>query len=399
MKRDSLSPGKIYIESLEEVLGIRLDNDSLKGKVRRKQIESIAEHVRTLSLALTKQGEAPLEHRYLARKEFQQAYQLYYTTTNFLKVIPPLRELQLGGFAEKDELHVLDLGTGTGAAIWGLVQFLETDHAKPIKLTVTAVDSVGENLQFVRTFARAVAKRCTYVTLSVETKQTDLESVSDRTFGTGAFDLVLMMNTLNELNESARASMRTILPKAITTDGNIILIEPASKSHSRSLLELRDQMVADGLTIFAPCTRQQTCPALVSEDNWCHGDYRWDRPRFAAMIDEHIGLVRLSLKSSYFTINKRGSTLPSVLAKSNGSYRVVSERFDEKGRVRAICCGTDGRGEFILNKRDKSLDNKQFMYVERYDLIQLSGVLAREHDTVISEASIAIQVLQSTGAR
>jgi SAM-dependent methyltransferase len=401
MKRDILSPGRIYIESLEEVLAMRLDSDTLKGKVVRKQLEAIAADVLKLSRGLTGRSEVELEKGYLSRKEFQLAYRLYYTTTNFLKIIPPLRELAFLQFAEKESLRVLDLGSGTGAAIWGLVQFLEAHHRQTIELAVVAVDSVSENLAFIRMFATAVAKRCTHVKLRVETKQQDLEALTDKSFPAGSFDLVTMMNTLNELSDSAQVRLFGSLPSYLSESGSMLVIEPASREASRSLLRHRDRMVDQGLTVYAPCTRQASCPALSKEDDWCHSEYRWERPRVIALIDEMSGLVRLSLKSTYLTLNRSGLTLRGslpVTLESDG-YRVVSERFDEKGRVRAICCGESGRDGFVLNKRDKSLANKAFTDVERYDLVQISNATKREHDTVISEASTVQLVLQSSGAR
>lgn len=399
MKRVLLSPGRIYTESLEEVLGLSLDADSLHAKVARKEIESIAADVRALSDALTGQAGAVRQRHYLAKPRFQRAYRLYYTTTNFLKIVPPLRELHASGFFDRDSLRVLDLGTGTGAAIWGLIQFVEEDLRKPITLHVTAIDAVSENLAFVRTMAQAVVQRCSYVTLVVTTQQLDLESISDDTFMPDAFDLVTMMNTLNELGPRLRKQLHQTFARIIGDHGHVIVIEPASKTASRGLLEFRDAAVTGGYTIYAPCTRQAHCPALGEEDDWCHGEYHWERPRYIALIDEIAGLVRLSIKSSYITLNRQGATLSGAFGIQSHAWRVVGDRSDEKGRVRAMCCSAAGKCDVVLNKRDKTLANKQFYDVERYDLLEISAIEHREHDSVLSEASEVRVVLRATGAR
>src|SRR5581483_5101590 len=124
------------------------------------------------------------------------------------------------------------------------------------------------------------------------------------------------------------ADMVAVAQKMLRPDGAMILIEPASRYGSRTLLQCRDELVTSGITIFAPCVRQSTCPALVKESDWCHAAPRWERPRFIRILDEQIGNLRLSLKYSYMIVMKRAlniaSTFPDVDA--NGLFRIVSDR-------------------------------------------------------------------------
>ena len=180
--------------------------------------------------------------------------------------------------------------------------------------------------------------------------------------------------------------------------GALVMIEPATRDQSRRLLRFRDMAVKKNTTVYSPCTRQENCPALIKEDDWCHSENAWVRPPFIKAIDDIAGTLRLSLKYSYLILRKDGVTLGNALSKKP-LYRAVSERFDEKGRVRSILCGENGRYEHVINKRDLSDSNKDFPEIQRYDLASLLGEEAREHDIRLPKEAEFQIVLPILGAR
>jgi ribosomal protein RSM22 (predicted rRNA methylase) len=291
-------------------------------------------------------------------------------------------------------LQILDLGSGSGAAIWGLIVFLEEELQQPIEIEIMAVDSVAQNLKDIRTFHDKLLQSCEYVKSTLQTKLLDLEQEISVVW---KFDLITMMNTLNELSDAAEEKTLNTLPNLLEEKGTVLFIEPATRKQSRRLLTFRDAAIKNNWTIYAPCTRQSNCPALEKDDNWCHSEYKWERPDFIRLIDDITGTLRLSIKCTYFTMNRSGQRLPDVLGKTN-LWRSVSERFDEKGRVRSILCGEPARTQFILNKRDKTDGNREFMKLERYDLIEVTNEERREHDWRITENSTNSIVLPVLGA-
>src|SRR5204862_2664652 len=96
-------------------------------------------------------------------------------------------------------------------------------------------------------------------------------------------------------------------------------------------------------------------------------------------IDDMAEMLRLSLKSTYIVLRKDKITLGNSLREKN-LYRIVSERFDEKGRIRSFLCGENGRYEHVINKRDLSELNKDFAEIIRYDVGSITGEEKREHD-------------------
>ena len=56
--------------------------------------------------------------------------------------------------------------------------------------------------------------------------------------------------------------------------------------------------------------------------------------------------------------------------------RVVSDRFEEKGRTHARVCTENGLMDLELQKRDRSEANEAFRDVYRYDLLELGETVA-----------------------
>jgi ribosomal protein RSM22 (predicted rRNA methylase) len=338
---------------------------------------------------------------YLRSKEIREAYMLYYMTTNLLKIIPPLRELSYSNFFEQTSpLRVLDLGSGTGAAIWGLLSYLH-DEGKATAPDITLTDSLTENLSEAENFSRHFIKQFPGIIPRLSFEKFDLRKPGDipeKIKSIGMFHLITIMNVLNELDEAGDSALLETLMSLLDEHGAIIMIEPATRTQSRRLLRFRDLAVQQGATIYSPCTRQGNCPALIKEDDWCHTEVEWKRPSFIEAIDDRVGTLRLSLKSTYMILRKDDITISEALAQKN-LYRAVSERFDEKGRIRSFLCGENGRYEHIINKRDLNESNQDFAEVERYDLVKLLGTEVREHDIKLPPGAKFSIMLPNLGAR
>ncbi len=399
MKRERLTIPQNYVTALERTLGIQLSSDALRTRVGKKALEQYAESVQKLSIGLTKDRTVLLATSYLSDADLRKAYLLYFQTTNALKVIPPLREFFLGSeLLKKDTLRILDLGCGTGAASWGALHFLRDEMKYEGKIELVLSDNVGENLHLAKTFLYALDAKQAMTTKFLHSDLRKPNALSAEITSGAPYDLILAMNIVNELPQGNDALFLESMLLMLDEQGALVVIEPATKSQSRRLLEFRDLTTKNGATIFSPCTRQANCPALINPNDWCHTEIDWDRPHFIKMIDEITGNLRLSLKSSYFVITKNGATLASRLENRKFS-RVVSELFIEKGRRRMYLCNTDGRDEFTMNLRDKNDKNRDVVELERYDLIEVVGEEAREHDRRITEASTVEIVLRSSGAR
>ena len=402
MIRDVLLIPDEYTSALEQRLGFDLRPASLATRIGKAYIAQKGEIVSQINEGLTKQRPEFLASDYLRSREIREAYMLYYMTTNILKIIPPLRELSYSGiFKQASPLRILDLGTGTGAAIWGLLSYF-LDEKKNIPLEITLTDSLEENLSETEKFSTFFISRIGHIVPILSFQKFDLrkpKEIPEKIKSSEPFHLITMMNVLNELDEANDSFLLESLMSLLDEQGTVIMIEPATRTQSRRLLRFRDLAIQKGANVYSPCTRQAGCPALKKEDDWCHTEMKWKRPPFIKAIDDIVGTLRLSLKSTYMILRKDGLTISNAVDTEKNLYRVVSERFDEKGRVRSFFCGENGRYEHVINKRDLSEFNGDFTEIERYDLISLIGEEVREHDIRLpKEARLSI-VLPNSGAR
>lgn len=324
-----------------------------------------------LLLALTDMGErftaeerpASLHAGY-DRGAWVAAYLLYYGTVNALKVRFPLREwARTRAPMTAPSLSVLELGAGPGTGLLGLACLLEDEPALVNRiLSWEAIDRSTRNLSLSRRLAEALGPRLGEVRITWTPRD-----ILDAGSGAGTHDLVLAMNLLNELPQARESTILGIAENALKQDGVLILIEPALRWTSRRLLRLRDQALGVGWSVLSPCTRQSQCPALEKDRDWCHHEEFWERPSLLAELDQALGRVKLSLKYSYLILSRT----PTPVAFPDQVYRVVSERFDEKGRTRLVLCGMHGRAMTRCNHRDRHPDTEAFFRADRYDLLHL----------------------------
>lgn len=361
----------------------------MRTPAAKKWLTRVAGSVAELSEGLTKDRAAFLAERYLERREEREAYLAYFTTTNLLKLWPPLRELARSGFfarhaADAAPIRHLDLGAGTGAAVWSLATFLREHDG--ISLSTVAVDHVQANLDVVSRFAKSLKHLLPNFALDVRTEYSRLPKLDLEPSAT--YDLITMMNVVNELPEESDTLLISTLLKLLSERGVAIMIEPSAKEPSRRALRFRDRMVAAGFYVFSPCTRTGGCPALEREDDWCHTAVDWLRPEFIRMIDDLTGNLRLTLKSTYSVFVRQDMNLSDAILGHRDfweSGRVVSELFKEKGRARAYICNERGRKEYLWMKRDKSVANREMLQLERYDLVQIEGVEERQSDVLVGQ--------------
>lgn len=347
-----------YIEFLETELNLPLSRPTILD------LDAMAQEVAALSNRFVHRDR--LTERYLDSPDLERAYFLYFGTTHLPRMFFPLSELAGTGFFARPEIRLADLGSGTGAALFGTCFWLEGRYASDVK--AVAVDHSSSALQ---KLSERFAKLFPKVTL--QTVRGDLAKPLELD---GAFDLITAAHVLNEIPEDEFFPSR--LRQWLKPDGVVILMEPALPETSRRLLRLRDRMIAEGWHVLSPCFRGAPCPALDAD--WCHQDLPWERPAFIRWIDERIGLIKKSLKFSCIVLSPQGEPYPKL-------WRVVSERFDEKGRTRIYLCGGAGRHVFVQNKRDRTEGNRAFAKLKRYDVVECEDIAVRAHDRSVGKES------------
>src|SRR3990170_2345020 len=346
-------------------------------KLSPDELKALAADVARLSSLLTRERE-DLPDAYLNDRKLRQAYFLYFVPSNLAKIHLPLRELSLHhkSILSKERLSILDIGSGPGTATLGALDFFSQQGKRPL-LQCTAVDQVGENLKDAEDLFRSWRDR-TGINASLRTIRSKVEKAMDRLSG-DRYDIIMLSNALNELfhGDEDRIAKRilfleNILDRLLTPDGSCIIIEPALRETSRELLMVRDGLLEEGFSLYAPCLGNGKCPALANPKDWCHEDIPWDPPELVKEIDSRTGLRKDSLKFSYLVLRQDGLSLADIHGAD--SFRVVSEPLVSKGKIEFYICGKGRRRPFVRLDKDKSVSNETFESMKRGDIVGFERV-------------------------
>lgn len=330
-----------------------------------------------LSNLLTRERET-IPPAYLRDKDLREAYIRYYVPANQYKIHVPLKELSLhaGELLKKDRLRILDLGSGPGTAILGVMDFFSSHGEKPF-LEFIAVDPLSENLldaeRLFQSFQKEVSANASLLTIKSSIERT-------KSLPEGPFDIIILSNVLSEVfhPDPARIEIRVkllkvLIKKSLADDGNCIIIEPALRATSRDLLEVRDGLLKEGLHIYSPCLMNEPCPALINPKDWCHEDIPWKAPAAILEIDKLTGLRKDSLKFSYLIIRKDTLSLSDIFG--NNPFRVVSEPLISKGKSEYYLCGAGGRRLVVRLDKNKSKLNEPFSSLKRGNIVSFQGLI------------------------
>ena len=279
----------------------------------------------------------------------------FFTIADAMKVCVPIGELRgRGAIPDRAPLAVLDLGAGCGAQSLGLATCLARS------LAITAIDQDRDALAIAE---RALAR---YSHVSFEGRTGDVTTMEFC-----RADLVVIGSVMNELTPHAGLTVVERAVASIPIDGAVIIIEPALRSTSRALHELRDAVLSRGLAhVFAPCTRRTSpCPALADAEDWCHEDRSVQLPPATAEFARLTHLRDRGMKFSYLVLRRE----PTPLVDREGAWRIVSAPRLLKGKLEVFGCSDAGRFPIRLLRKNRAPSNRDLERVERGDVVVVSG--------------------------
>jgi ribosomal protein RSM22 (predicted rRNA methylase) len=168
-----------------------------------------------------------------------------------------LREIT-PGFAPAS---LLDIGAGPGTATWAAAETFPSLGSFTLIDANTALRTLA--LDFVHGNPRLAG-----VHYSLREARAGLADAA-------AADLVVASYMIGEMNVSERSAL-TELMWAKTRD-TLLIVEPGTPAGYSRIIALRDQLIAAGAYVAAPCPHEGNCP-LVAPD-WCHFTQRLPRSR------------------------------------------------------------------------------------------------------------------------
>jgi len=344
-------------------------------KLSRDEMKALAADVVRLSKLLTRDREA-LPAAYLKDEGLRKAYRTYFLPSNSGKIHIPLKDLSLSPKKPlaREKLRILDLGSGPGTSVLGVMEFFARNELRP-ELDFIAVDHVAENLRETEALFGACRPEL-YPDATLKTIRTSVEQMHME----GWFDLIILSNLMNELfhvdgDRTAKrvAFMKSVLGRFLAHDGSCIIIEPALRETSRGMLEVRDGLLEHGYTVYSPCLGSDSCPVLADPRDWCHEDLPWDPPALIKELDRLVGLRKDSLKFSYLVLRKDGLSLADIQDKN--AFRIVSEPLVSRGKKEFYICGHGLRKLVTRLDKDTTSLNGPFENLKRGEVAAFEGLM------------------------
>ncbi|WP_461018423.1 small ribosomal subunit Rsm22 family protein [Streptomyces daliensis] len=198
-------------------------------------------------------GRTPTETPVLRDRADAVAYAAYRMPATFGAV-----RAALGAFAERagewiPAAHV-DVGGGTGAATWAAAD-VWGGTGRPTTVLDWAEPALALGRELAGTSREETLRTAEWrqrkITAGLELPEADLVTVS---------------YVLGELTEPDR---RAAVEAAARAAGAVVVVEPGTPEGYLRVREARDQLVAAGLRVLAPCPHSDRCPIVPGED-WCH---------------------------------------------------------------------------------------------------------------------------------
>lgn len=220
---------------------------------------------------------------------------------------------------------MLDLGAGPGTAMWAA-----TEHFSELT-GIVLVEDVAEWI--------AVGKRLAESSKldSIRSAEWQQGSVM-QPFSSGVFDLVTISYVLNELRSG---DVTTFATAAWKRAANVLLIvEPGTPVGFKRIRRVREELIAEGARIVAPCPHENECP--MRNGDWCHFAERLER----SSEDRQAKLAALGYedeKYSYVVVTREPVSLPAA--------RILRHPRKHSGHVELELCTPQGLKRETVSKK------------------------------------------------
>ncbi len=349
-----------WVAEAEQVTG-------LKGE---KALGALTPEVEGMSLRFTRERPEMLGG-YTETEAGCTGYGVYFFPQTFARMWHVLKNLE---HREFEDLEILDVGSGTGAAGLAVARW-GTCHGTRVK--VTAVEKSALAMET----GRRVFAGCRELWPEAEWEGIwgDLDSgvpVGRR------WDVVVCSFVLNELGDEEKrlAAVRRMLGW-LKPGGVVMVLEPAGEASSGALMRMRDVLVSaishqpPAIRVLAPCLHQAACPMRVAGHGYCHDVRRWRVPGSLEFVNRKLQRTIWDVKVSYLILQDTGqgtenSEVFSALGPQPLAIRVVAPVTRTKAHVVTKGCCADGMlREFELQCREVTkAELRQFDEWERGDL-------------------------------
>jgi len=261
------------------------------------------------------------------------AYTAYYLPRYMFIPSVALRDLTLHPFFQNvpDSFNVLDLGSGTGAVVLGLLSLFSNSPLSQVAINITTLDCCAEALDRQRSLIGKAGFHSEQVH-HYEEDLCDIDSCMKTASKESPYYLIFLANCLTELEYDVAEDLIGRLPEILADEGAIIIAE-AQRDYIKKLMRTLAGVVEEyGLHIYYPCAapgcpyapycwvwRYHKCelPSIKVGGQPLSGDPRDD------FVCSWLILTRQNVSIYDTFIKKRPDLLWGPISKSTGTKRAV----------------------------------------------------------------------------
>ncbi|MCH2204461.1 MAG: small ribosomal subunit Rsm22 family protein [Lentisphaerales bacterium] len=293
-----------------------------------------------------------------------KSYALYYMTANIPKLwVMYNHSKQWQQTHLSNIIDITEYGCGPGTFLWAYLFYLHKHFPEQLKKirTIKGVDHSSENLQIAHSLYNELIKIDEFSHINAVFKLAEWqEEIANQPKITKINHMTIFGNSLIE--SSGHMNILETL-----NFGNLLILEPGTNKHFQRLRNVRDKLVDKNYTIHFPCPQSSKCP--MPENNWCHFNVNRFLMPFMQKISNAAGRRNHKHHFSGFIFSKQENQ------EYNQNWRILSSARKAKGSVIRFLCDGKSVKEVVLNKKEKSDQNRDFIKAETGALGQCSSKL------------------------
>lgn len=224
---------------------------------------------------------------------------------------------------------LLDIGSGTGAAEWAVVDTLGVQDIVCLEREQAMRELAKKYFSYSDDF-----KKVEFIDSDILNEDLNVSK-----------DLCILSYMINELSQENRLK---VIDKVLSCTNKVLLIvEPGTPEGFANVKMIRDYLYEKGYEIIAPCTRfNGRCD--IKEDDWCASSIRIQRTKIHKYLkDAEIGFE--DEKFSYIAINVSEDKLDL----NNNLKRILRHPKIQNGRIEVKTCIQGEIQEEVITKKNK----------------------------------------------
>lgn len=299
--------------------------EKLVNAVDRKALYASAE-----SLSLRYRTEASSQQVFIKTYEEALAYLCTRFPATFAANYAVFSEIQKKGLSS--DIHsILDIGSGSGAALWAAQQVLEELNSYTLLERDPHLIKLGKSL-------------INALSSSIETPW--IMGDYTKSLPTSKYDLVVISYSLGEVNPQLWESL--LLQAFDACEKMVVILEPGTPVGYKKLMKMREILIRLGGNIIAPCPHNKACP--MQGTDWCHFSQRLPRSSLHRLV-KNGSLGYEDEKFSYLVISKNNY--------HKSGERILRQPLQRSGYIEwEACSSSEGIVHRKVLKRDKESFNK-----------------------------------------